>query len=491
MHVLLLLAAAVALVGAAPLCLSGEAALVPGASAPLQTWCNHEDCTLRWRLSFDTATVGDQRWPLEASINGTALTALWPALTDVGIQCSTSGELIATTATAPGGQRLRLVWTYAGVSSFSCTYMLGTVDRASDFRNFQALLAYSGHIASFDATLSSQAPEYSLAAASVVCDAPVATSGAAPTPSAAPASAACVIGGCRYTPAQWRGHRTSPVWQTVTGRQFCSISYADIVYVRNQAKNMPVHWLREAQLLVAADMDAALYGCALPTDTNTAIAVSLAYISNPLNCALNVERTDVVTALNEWTDGAAACTQNAADATTGHVHHSSGGTTTEQSYLIWAVVMTVAFGVVCLGLAAMLILFARPIFAFVTGGGTSGDARSRPMGDELGHAAAAAAAPATVWSRIGAVLFGDDVYDDGTVGIELSADSQHVPLSPMATMTKPSVAPVAAPGPSAYMSVVRPQPAATYASYVPGGMAPPQPADPYAAQPSPYSSAYY
>jgi len=456
--ILLLIVAGAAL--AAPICLAGEAALVPGASAPLQTWCNHEDCTLRWRLSFDTATVGDQRWPLEATINGTALTALWPALTDVGIQCSTSGELIATTATASGGQRLRLVWTYAGVSSFSCTYMLGTVDRASDFRNFQALLAYSGHIASFDATLSSQAPEYSLAATSVVCDVPA---GTGPAPSAAPAPSACVIGGCRYTPAQWRGHRTSPVWQTVVGREFCAISYADIIFVRGQAKNMPVHWLREAQLLVAADMDAALYGCALPTDTNTALAVSLAYIGNPLNCALNVERTEVVAAINDWTDGSAACTQDASDAG-GHVHHSST-TSTEQSYLIWAVVMTVAFALACMGVVAFIILFFRPILAFVTSG--LGGAQAVRVGDEIGRAPK----PHTAWTRISSVLFGDDVYDDGSVGAELTPAPEHIALTPMVTMVP---APVAPPPAVSYTSV-RPQPALTYASAspyasaVPGG----------------------
>lgn len=432
MRALFVLVALAGLAAAAQMCLSGEAALVPGAGAPREPWCNSDDCTLRWSLSFDSATVGAQRWPLHASINGTALTTLWPALGDVGIQCSTSGELIATTATASGGQRLRLVWTYAGVSSFSCTYMLGAIDTASDFRNFQALLAYSGHIASFDATLSTQAPEFSLAGTAVVCDAPPPVPGAQPTPSSPPT---CVIGGCRYTPAQWRAHKTSPVWQAVTGRQFCSISYADIIFSRNQAKFMPVHWMREAQLLVAADMDAALYGCALPTDTNAALAVSYAYISNPLNCALNVDRADVVSALADWTDGAAACTQDASDASSGgHVHHA--GTSKEQSYLIWAVVMTVVVGVMCILIVALLILFARPLLAFVTGG--RGEA-PEPVGARIGF-----------WSR----MWGDDDDENDTsIGSELTTMPREPALlagSPMVVMQPRAAQPSSAMPPATY-----------------------------------------
>lgn len=439
---------AVAAAAATQMCLSGEAALVPGVSAPAEPWCSADDCTLRWRLSFDTATVSNQRWPLEATINGTALTSLWPALTDVGIQCSTSGELIATTASGSGGERLRLVWTYAGVSSFSCTYMLGAIDTASDFRNFQALLAYSGHIASFDATFSSQAPDYSLAAASVVCPAPASSStGSTPAASAAPA---CIIGGCRYTPVQWRAHKTSPVWQAVTGRSFCSISYSDIIYVRGQAKYMPVHWLQEAQLLVAADMDAALYGCTLPIDTNAAVAASYAFISNTLNCALNLDRPDVVTALAEWTDGSAACI-NDNGVTTGTVHKASSGTSKEQGYLIWAIVMTIAFALACFALAAIVVLFARPILAMVTGGRADG---------APGGSARSASMAARIGGHLSAFLSGDDDDDDAAAPLARQSAAptlvaaEHVPATPMVTTTKPQP-------PAVYAS--------PYPAYVPGG----------------------
>jgi hypothetical protein len=436
----LLVLLAVAAAAATQMCLSGEAALVPGVSAPAEPWCSADDCTLRWRLSFDTATVGNQRWPLEATINGTALTSLWPALTDVGIQCSTSGELIATTASGSGGERLRLVWTYAGVSSFSCTYMLGAVDTASDFRNFQALLAYSGHIASFDATFSSQAPDYSLAAASVVCPAAPSTStGSGPAPSAAPA---CIIGGCRYTPVQWRAHKTSPVWQAVTGRQFCSISYSDIIFVRGQAKYMPVHWLQEAQLLVAADMDAALYGCALPIDTNAAAAASYAFISNSLNCALNIDRPDVVAALAEWTDGSAACI-NDNGVTTGTVHKSST-TSKEQSYLIWAIVMTIAFALACFALAAIMVLMARPLLAMLSGNSDSAAAASSSRTQSV---------MAGIGGRLTTFFFDTDEYDAEAPLAPASATpalvaAEHVPTTPMVVTTKP-------------------QPAASYASPYP------------------------
>lgn len=452
---LLFLLLAVAAAGATQMCLSGEAALVPGVSAPDEPWCNADDCTLRWRLSFDTATVANQRWPLEATINGTAVTSLWPALTDVGIQCSTSGELIATTASGSGGERLRLVWTYAGVSSFSCTYMLGAIDTASDFRNFQALLAYSGHIASFDATFSSQAPGYSLAAASIVCPAPPSSTGALPTPSSTPA---CVIGGCRYTPAQWRSHKTSPVWQAVLGRSFCSISYSDIIYSRGQAKNMPVHWLREAQLLVAADMDAAMYGCALPIDTNAAVAASYAYISNSLNCALNVDRADVVMALNEWTDGSAACiNDNGVTSDGGKAHSASSGTSKEQSYLIWAIVMTITTAVLLVLLAAVLILFARPLMSWVTGSRSGGS-------DGVKSVAAPIGASVGWWPS----LFGDE--DDGD-DVPLRAPpaparpaatpalvaAEHVPHTPMVVrQVQPPAATYASPYPSAASTYTSP-----------------------------------
>jgi len=457
---LLLLALAVATVGARQMCLAGEASLAPGLAAPWEPWCNDADCTLRWNFSFDTETVGSQRWPIDASINGTALRSLWPALTDVGIQCSTSGELIATTASGPGGERLRLVWTYMGVSSFSCTYMLGAIDTASDFRNFQALLAYSGHIALFDATFSSELPDYSLAAASVVCPVASGTTGGTPAPSA---PAACIIGGCRYTPSQWRAHKTSPVWQTVIERKFCSISYSDLIFSRGQAKNMPNHWLQEAQLLVAADMDAALYGCALPVDTNAAIAASYAFLSNTYNCALNpTNRDEVLAALAAWTDGSIACAQSDIDSTP--THTASSKSNTEKAYLTWAITVTVALFVTCIILLLMVVLFRNQLIAYVSGAipGSSDTAPAAiPMNSRIG---------AGLWN-----LWGDDDDDEdeappapAPIGSATAAmDSDHYPLSPMAT-ARPVQPPAAS------------YPPLVYSSYVPGG-----------APPSPYSSSYH
>jgi hypothetical protein len=413
-----LVALLVATALAAELCLTGTAPLAVGASAPQEGWCNSADCTLTWALTFDTVTVGAQRWPLTATVNGTALTTLYPALTDVGIQCSTSGEIIATTATAVGGQRLRLVWTYAGVQSFSCAYMLSSVDLESDFRNFQALLAYSGHISTFDATFSSQAFAYSIADQQVACPAPEpgTSTGEAPLP-----AGPCVIGGCRHTPAAWRSLPHSPVWASVVGAAFCSLSYQDIINAHGGARFMPMHWLQEAQQLAAADLNAHLYGCALPTSTDAAIASSFAYLSNQLNCALNGDRSNIVGAVADWNDGELVCAQEAgAAASHGSAHADS--TSKETSYLIWAIVMTVLFVAAVMLLLLLVMLFGSQLLAMVSGGASASGVAS--LGTEL-----------SMWQRLARI--GDGYDDDASDRVPIATAYRPQPPPPTYSLPAP------------------------------------------------------
>lgn len=457
------LALLAALASAAQLCLEGEAPLSLGVGVPETAACSGADCTLRWALSFDTVTVGTQRWPLEASVNGTALSTLYPALVDVAIQCSTSGELIATTATGPGGERLRLVWTYAGVSTFSCAYMLGAVDLQSDFRNFQALLAYSGHIASFDATFSSQSFDYSVASAERPCGGAPTSGGVDGGGTGTPPS--CIVGACRHPAARWRGLAHSPVWATMVGGAFCSLSYEDIVWARGGAKFMPVRWLQEAQALVAAIANAHLYGCDLPTGTDAALASSYAYLSNPLNCALNLDRSAVVEGVAAFNDGELACAQTTkgADADGSTPHANGASAKTQQAYLIWAIVMTVAFVLVMMALAVLAIMFGPQLLRSVSGGAAGGDGGGlvSSMGAGIG-----------AFFSDGA----DDVVEASPLASSRAPAPLHpeIPLSPMAThrpqlqTSQPQAPTYSAP------------PAPTYASSAPGTLeTAPVPHQPY------------
>ena len=370
MRALWFVALLVAVVVGKQLCLEGEAPLAIGPGSPDRLWCTEDDCTLKWALTVDTATVDDQRWALEATVNGTSLSHLFPQLTDVRIQCSTSGEVIATTSSGPNAERLRLIWTYSGVSSVSCSYVLTTADLQSDFRNFEALLAYSGHISSFDATFSSQDAHYSIASREQVCPASQPEDGGAATAGThTPPPETCSIGACRHSPATWRSMQDHPAWLVIGADRFCSLSCHDIIFGKGQARYMPVHWMEESVQLCAAKLNAAMYGCALPLDTNEALANSNEYLTNLLKCSLNANRDTIVRSVANWNSQEIKCDLEAGDnAGSGqgqNVH--AKGTSTEESYLIWAIVMTVAFVILCVVMAGILLSFAGPIRSYLMG----------------------------------------------------------------------------------------------------------------------------
>lgn len=348
------------------LCLQGEAPLAVAPGAPDRAWCTADDCTLRWSLTLDTTTVDDQRWALQATVNGTALSQLIPQLTDVRVQCSTSGEVIATTSSGPNSERLRLIWTYSGVSSVSCAYVLSAADLQADFRNFQALLAYSGHISSFDATFSSQAPDYSIASVEQPCpQADTSSSSTSGHPHSQPES--CQIGDCRHAVTKWHALPDDPTWHAVQMERFCSLSCSDIIMDKGQAKAMPVHWREEAQQLCAAKLNAAMYGCSLPLDTNEALQNSNEYLSNPLKCSLNADRTIIVTEVAAWNSHDTQCVLDGNDNAGTDTGVTKNSTSKADAYLIWAIVMTVAFALLCVVALGVLLAFAGPIRAYMAG----------------------------------------------------------------------------------------------------------------------------
>jgi len=412
--VCVLLAALVATVLGKQLCLQGEAPLAIGPGSPERLWCTEDDCTVRWALTLDTTTVDDQRWALQATVNGTSLSQLFPQLTDVRVQCSTSGEVIATTASGPNAERLRLIWTYSGVSSVSCAYVLSTVDLEADFRNFQALLAYSGHISSFDATFSSQAADYSIGSSEQQCPAPAST--ATTTGHVHPYAETCSIGACRHGVDVWRVLKEDPTWHAVEADRLCSLSCHDIIMNKGQAAQMPINWRQEAELLCAAKLNSAMYGCHLPVDTEPEIANSQEYLSNPLKCSLNVKRTGIVQALTVWNNHDDVCNFDAASGDAGGEQSvSTENLSREQSYLIWAIVMTVAFVVACMVAIGVLILCWSPIraYAFALLSGVTSNAQNR-LAANAGGAACRLGDEVEMTSFWSSVFGSDDEEYDGT-----------------------------------------------------------------------------
>lgn len=353
-----LLCALLALAAAEQLCLHGSVPLsLNDASVERAPWCTGEACEMHFALQFDTAHASDRRWPLNVTMaDGTELSTEFPALAAASIQCSTSGEVIVTSDSAPTGERVRFIWTYSGVSSYSCAYVFSEIRLDQDFRAFEALLAYSGHISSFDAVYATQTGDYSLSALSESCvDRPV----LAPNNT----TDQCTVGDCRYGAADWRARPNDPTWAALGDQlTFCHLNCRTILYDKDQARYQAVHWREEAQALCAAHLNAAMYGCALPVEQVPALANSQAFLSNQLHCALNVDRSQVVKQVQEWNDGRLECDLQAEDAagTDQTVQHSASQKK-QNAYLIVMIVFIVLFVIAAALLVMMLCLFGAQL----------------------------------------------------------------------------------------------------------------------------------
>jgi hypothetical protein len=344
-------------------CLHGTIPLTLGVDAPSRAWCSRADCTLEWRLEFDAARVSTTRWPFEAWVNGTRLSSLFPTIVDAAVQCSSAGELIVTSASGPSGERVRLVWTYTGSTSFSCEYLLSTVDWRTDFRAFQALLSYSGHIATFDATASSQSVAQSLDQLRAPCQGTTTTTMAPPSSSSSSSATTdghlpsdgetCVVGDCRRSVAGWLARPRDIAWRTIADVRFCSFSLEDIMVERRETLALPLHRRSVIRRLGAAYINAGMYGCALDEQFDE-LAEELA---NPTHCTLNTAYTTAERALDEYNNRDTDC--SAVDEESTHsasvVHPSSVSTKKANAYLGWAIAMTALSGVLLLALGVTCI----------------------------------------------------------------------------------------------------------------------------------------
>lgn len=394
-------------------CLRGEIPLVLGVDAPAREWCSRADCTLQWRLDFDATRVSLQRWPFDAWVNGTRLSSLYPTLVDAAIQCSSAGEMIVTTGSGPNGERVRLVWTYSGASSFSCEFMLSTVDWRTDFRQFQALLSYSGHIAAFDATASSQSVTESLDELRTPCQSVTSGGHTPPPPVDASSSSSsssttsdgdggetCVVGACRRSVAGWVARPRDIAWRTVAELKFCSFSLADVMFERRATMDLPLHRRSAIQRLGAAYINAGMYGCPLDEQFDDI----LADLVNPLHCTLNTPHVAAEHALDEYNDHDDDC-KTVDEETTHSVGVNVVSTKKAKGYLAWAITMTVLFAVV-IGLLAVTLMCTYPYLMQLASGWFSVANRSglSTLKDEIG----APPRPSFIASFLGVSPYADD-----------------------------------------------------------------------------------
>lgn len=318
MRLLLALLAIAFVAVASPICIHGQAPLSLGAQATGRDWCSAGGCVLEFALQFDPTVATGRLWTLNASIGSglqgstrTPLTQLFPNMNGMIMQCLTSGDIIFTTPIGLNNERLRFIWSYDGISSFTCDSTFSDLDLTDDYKRFQALLSYSGGVALFDATYLSLSKNQSLgqlsADPSKGCFGTGTVSAGVTTGSQAPGE--CTISDCRYPATLWVGKlKRDPAWAAIAGKSFCGIDYATIMKKPSNyfVKQMQKGWLAEARQLIACQLNAARSGCAPPTEL-AFVVESLDYFNNPLNCAQGQGDGDRYTALANWNDQLITC----------------------------------------------------------------------------------------------------------------------------------------------------------------------------------------
>lgn len=308
-------------------CVKGRVTLTTTADRP---WCREggddNDCVLDFDFQFDSEAPSGSRWPLNAwvgsnSKNRTALSSLFPELIDVAFQCSTTGDVLATTRSGTNGERLRFMWRYTGVSSFSCAYTFSSVDLIEDFTQFTALLAYSGRVSTFDASYTSISDVYSIGKLSSAANCPlvpVATAGggSASTTTSGGAgggggggSSACTISDCRHPLSAWKSKplKSSATWKAIQHKALCGISYRDLIFESGgEIRRMGANWLDDARELIICELNAAQSACPLPVGLSY-VAELASYLQNPLNCGQNTLHADWLSSLRSWNDQTLVC----------------------------------------------------------------------------------------------------------------------------------------------------------------------------------------
>lgn len=296
------LAALVLMASATQLCIGGVVPLNVTSPSSERDWCSFEGCELAFSLLLDTAAPSARREPFVATLyNGTELSVLFPLMDGVNFQCSVNGDIYATTLTGTNQERTRFIWTYANANSPSCTHTFSVIDLAADFVQFQAMISYSGFISIWDAEFTSDDPAYSLEALQLDLESDECA-----------AATTCTIDDCRYSASKWKNSKqlkTSTAWDSLEGLLFCNIPYRDIILRRGSlVGRMSGNWLADADAVVAAQLNAALYDCPLPRGTLDYLDELLAYLENPNNCNLATQNKDARKQLQDWNDQLDACT---------------------------------------------------------------------------------------------------------------------------------------------------------------------------------------
>lgn len=346
------------------LCITGSAPLVLASGSPPRPWCNSggtANCMLDFSFQFNVSAPSAQRWQLNATLglgaNRTVLATLFPALSDLAFQCSSNGDIVASTRTGPQNQRLRLVWTYAGsASTTSCTQRLLAVDLVNDMLAFSASLAYSGFITVYDAVFLSTDTAYSLGLlayegscadrlAALEAEQDAGTLANCSSPSA-----------CRFPSAQWAlaPLKSDPAWQAFLHSSLCTISYADIINNRGaRVHAQGGNWLAEARELIAVFLNAARADCSPPYAALPVLRDSYAYLNASANCARNQLNATRLAALRAWNDNAQYCTladtvDDLAASTTSAVHATAtSDDSTQTTYMIVMIVFICLFAASC------------------------------------------------------------------------------------------------------------------------------------------------
>jgi hypothetical protein len=300
--------------GASPICVHGQVPLSLGAQATGRDWCSAGGCVLEFAFQFDPTVASGRLWPLNASIGSglpgstrKVLTQLFPNMNGMTMQCLTSGDIIFTTPIGLNNERLRFIWSYNGISSFTCDSTFDDLELTTDFKRYQALLSYSGGLATFDATFLSLSANYSLGELSA--DPSHGCFGTGTVTNGGHTAGECTISDCRYPASLWLGKlKHNAAWAAIAGKTFCGVDYATIMKKPGNyfVKQMQKGWLAEARQLITCELNAARSGCALPTELDF-VTDSLDYLSNPLNCAQGQGDGDRYTALVNWNDQMVTC----------------------------------------------------------------------------------------------------------------------------------------------------------------------------------------
>lgn len=363
----------------ARVCISGSDTLALGSIEPATTWyCTEDNCTVNWSFEFDTTVdQSEYRWPIEITVgdNSTLLSDLFPEIQSVDLQCSTSGDVIATTEHGPNNERFRMIWSYDYTSAYGCEELFPLIDFQTDYTNYQSLLSFSGSI-SFDGVLSTDNANKSLEALSNDCPSvsptPSPSHGATPsitasmphTPTPNPTEIPCAEVSCARGADYWLDDPNNAAWYVIADEDICGVSMQDILSDEGASVDLPINLLELAKSYIVVRLSCVAFGCEAPLDEDEADVLE-AYrhaqqvFDNIYNCAANTERDEVRLTLDDWVhrkSGDECVNPASGESSPVNVENLKSE---RHSYLIWALVVTIILGVVLLA-ACVLCVFLVP-----------------------------------------------------------------------------------------------------------------------------------